>query len=307
MIINQNIININKFPQNQNFGRKNTIQRYLVQVRKEDLLPHETVVSLVNQMRAGDKTAKEKLVKGNKKLVEIMAKRYTHLGTLAREDLIQEGLIGLSKAIDRFDLNRGCHLVTYAPWWIRQAMNLAIKKFGHQIRITRDMLDDIVRFKEVRRKLINLSGKTPSIERLSEDTGFTPKYIERIKAAMRVNPKSLDSPPHVYDDEPNLLSKRLKDDSVDVFETVAAQELKVKISKLLSKLSPKQRTAVIMHLGLGGGEEMTLESIAQQQGCRYQAVQQAFNNGFAKLKQLAQERGLQEFLPSKNRSQCYNN
>lgn len=296
MIINRNTFNQNRFSSSQNFGAS-SVTKYLAHIKECDLLPHEEVVRLVEQMRAGNKEARQTMVSGHEPLVHKIVDRYLYWGTLQREDLVQEGMLGLLEAIKRFDTKRGCHFVTYATWWIRARISTALKNTARTIRIPVYMLDDTARLIKAEKKFTATQGKVPTDEELAQLTGFKPENIKVMKESKRLTPDSLDAPMGKRDDETFSLHRKVEDDSDDAnpLKVFEKKELNAKIHELLSKLSEKQREAVMMRLGFTGEEEMSFESIGTERGCSHQAARDTFNNGMKNIRHLSRRSGLQEF------------
>jgi RNA polymerase primary sigma factor len=239
--------------------------------------------------------AKEALTRANLRLVVYLARRLHGRG-LALGDLIQEGNIGLMRAVEKFDWRRGFKFATYASWWIRQAMTRAIADQGRTIRIPVHMGETAGQIARARRRAAQVSGREPTPEELAAKLGMP---LEKVEAAQRLarEPLSLDAPIVGGEEEDGRIGDLVEDrDAVMPFEAVALAGLREAAGRVLSDLTPREERILRMRFGVGTGAEHTLEEVGRQFGVTRERIRQIEAKALAKLRKSPHGRMLRSFL-----------
>jgi RNA polymerase primary sigma factor len=245
-------------------------------------LPREEVAALLSRVTKADEAvrlAKRQMAEANLRLVISIAKRYRHSG-LPLLDLVQEGNLGLLKAIDRFQYRRGFKFSTYATWWIRQAITRAIADRGRTIRIPVHVVERLNKVSRVRRTMTAQLGRDPSAEELARRTRIPAKKIRLVLDAAR-QPASLESPIG----EGVVLGDVLADPAVaSPVDDLLAEDLTVHVGQALTRLNPREREIVSLRFGIGGRETLTLEEIGQRLGLTRERIRQIEAQALRKLR-----------------------
>jgi RNA polymerase primary sigma factor len=269
------------------------VRLYLRQIGKVKLLTAEQEVSLAKRIERKDMEAKRKLTEANLRLVVSIARRYPGRG-LSLLDLIQEGNLGLIRAVEKFDYRRGYKFSTYATWWIRQAITRAIADQARTIRIPVHMVENINRFVRVQRQLLQDIGREPTREEIAAEMGVTAEKVREIQKISR-EPTSLHQ--LVGDDGDALLGDFIEDtDSVsppdEVDEIVQREEIVV----ALSLLTHRERSVLELRFGLEDGRPRTLEEVGREFDVTRERIRQIEAKTLAKLKAYHEVQPLREFL-----------
>ncbi len=236
------------------------VRMYLYEIGNIQLLEPEEEARLSELAIKGSIEAKNKLVESNLRLVVSIAKKYTSRG-MPLLDLIQEGNLGLIKAVERFDSNKGFKFATYATWWIRQAITRALADQSRTIRIPVHMVELINRVTKESRKLLQELGREPTTEELSKELKLSPEKIREVRR-ISLEPISLDL--HVGDDEENSLLEFIADDSAASPDTAAESALLTEqIHEILDTLSPRESRVLKLRFGLEDGRAYTLEEVGE--------------------------------------------
>jgi len=259
-----------------------SVRMYLSEIGKVKLLTAEEEVILARRIRVGDVTAKKKLMEANLRLVVSIAKKYIGRG-LSFLDLIQEGNLGLVRAVDKFDPERGFKFSTYATWWIRQAITRAIADQARTIRIPVHMVETINKFTHTQRRLVQELGREPLPEEIAAEVGMD---LKKVKHIMKISQDivSLDAP--VGSEEDSNLGDFIEDEnSVSPDEATNRQILKENIHEMLHYLSPREKKIIKMRYGLGDGVGHTLEQVGREFGVTRERIRQIEAKVLQKLRE----------------------
>ncbi len=269
------------------------VRMYLKEIGRVPLLTAEQEVSLAKRIERGDMAAKRALIEANLRLVVSIAKRYMGRGLLFL-DLIQEGNLGLMRAVDKFDYRRGYKFSTYATWWIRQAITRAIADQARTIRIPVHMVETINRLIRTQRAMIQDLGRDPSHEELAAKLEITPEKVREI-LKLSQEPVSMDTP--VGGEEDSSLADFIEDEISPVpTEAVTAKMRRQEVQELLETLSHRERKVLELRFGLRGEEPRTLEEVGQRFGVTRERIRQIEAKTLTKLKSYRDSRKLQEYI-----------
>lgn len=249
-----------------------SIQMYLRRIGDISLLSKEREAELAQRILNGDAAAKEEMIQSNLRLVVSIAKHYNNRG-LSFEDLIQEGNIGLIKAVEKFDHTRDFRFSTYATWWIRQAITRAISDTGRAIRIPVHMTEIIARISHVRREFNISENRDPTPEELSRILGIALEKVNDALAAIARQPVSIDAP--VGEEEDSQLGDFIPGDgSDDPFAIAVENSLHENIEKALGQLSEREAEVIRLRFGFADGRAHTLEEVGEQFGVTRERIRQ---------------------------------
>jgi RNA polymerase primary sigma factor len=259
-----------------------SVRMYLSEIGKVPLLSAQEEVDLARKVKKGDPVAKKQLVLANLRLVVSIAKKYIGRG-LSFLDLIQEGNMGLFRAVDKFDPDRGFKFSTYATWWIRQAITRAIADQARTIRIPVHMVETINKFTHTQRRLVQELGREPTPEEIAAELGLDMKKVKHIiKISQDI--VSLEAPVGAEDD--SKLGDFIEDvESVSPDEATHRQILKENIHEMLRYLSPREKKIIKMRFGLGDGVGHTLEEVGREFGVTRERIRQIEAKVLQKLKE----------------------
>ncbi len=270
------------------------IQVYLRNIGKEKLLNQAEEIELAKLILQGNSQAKQKLVQSNLRLVVSVAKRYQHRG-LPLLDLIQEGNLGLIKAAERFDPNRGFKFSTYATWWIKQSITRAIANKSQTIRLPIHVVERLNVINKTTYQLTQELGRKPSIEELSKYLNLSIKKLETILNATNT-PLSLDA---IYGqgDEDSSLKNLVEDLSTSKPDLLTENNLLLKdIHNVLKNLGPRERDIIVLRFGLDNGINRTYEEVGRMVGITRERTRQIELKALRTLKQLSKVRDLRDYI-----------
>src|SRR4051794_801294 len=263
-------------------GGQDAVRMYLRTIGRVPLLTRQDEVRLAKRVEMNDMSAKNALIEANLRLVVSIAKRYTGRG-LTLLDLIQEGNLGLIRAVEKFDWRRGFKFSTYATWWIRQAITRALADQSRTIRIPVHMVERMNRVARTRRALLQKLGREPSTEEIGELLEMQPKKVEEI-LKLGQEPVSLEAPVG-SDDGDASLGDFIEDSALDrPLEVVANRMRDADIQRVLDTLPWRERRVIELRYGLGKEDPMTLEDIGQEVGVTRERVRQIESKTLAMLK-----------------------
>src|ERR687885_382302 len=263
-----------------------SLQIFLRDISQRRLLTATEEVELAKRIERGDQEAKNRMIEANLRLVVANAKRYRGLG-LPFLDLIQEGILGLIRAVEKFDYRRGFKFSTYATWWIRQAMQRGLQHQARTIRIPVHIGQELSRLRAAERKLSAELGRDPTDAELASTLGIDPAHLDELRAAERV-PVSLETP--VGGEGEAELGELLAAEGPSPLEEVALELEEESIRRALERLDDTARRVIELRFGLGGAEPLTLREGAQKMGLSAEGVRELERRA---LRRLAEERELQ--------------
>ena len=269
------------------------VRMYLKEIGRVSLLTAEEEVSLARRIERGDFEAKRKLIEANLRLVVSIAKRYVGRGMLFL-DLIQEGNLGLIRAVEKFDYRKGYKFSTYATWWIRQAITRAIADQARTIRIPVHMVETINKLIRVQRQLLQDMGREPTPEEIGTEMGTTPQKVREILKISQ-EPVSLETP--IGEEEDSQLGDFIEDEEATVpIEAVSAIMQKEELNNVLNTLTHRERKVIELRFGLKGEHPRTLEEVGQTFGVTRERIRQIEAKTLTKLKAYRESQKLRDFL-----------
>ena len=270
------------------------VKMYLKEIGRVELLSHDEEIDLAKRILVGDEEAKKKLAAANLRLVVSIAKRYVGRGMLFL-DLIQEGNMGLIKAVEKFDYTKGFKFSTYATWWIRQAITRAIADQARTIRIPVHMVETINKLTRVQRQLIQELGREPSAEEISEKMdGMTPKKVREIQK-ISLEPVSLETP--IGEEDDSHLGDFIEDEGAMSPDDYAANELlKDELNEVLLELTDREEKVLRLRFGLDDGRTRTLEEVGKEFNVTRERIRQIEAKALRKLKHPSRSKRLKDFL-----------
>ena len=270
------------------------VKMYLKEIGRVELLSHDEEIDLAKRILVGDEEAKKKLAAANLRLVVSIAKRYVGRGMLFL-DLIQEGNMGLIKAVEKFDYTKGFKFSTYATWWIRQAITRAIADQARTIRIPVHMVETINKLTRVQRQLIQELGREPSAEEISEKMdGMTPEKVREIQK-ISLEPVSLETP--IGEEDDSHLGDFIEDEGAMSPDDYAANELlKDELNEVLLELTDREEKVLRLRFGLDDGRTRTLEEVGKEFSVTRERIRQIEAKALRKLKHPSRSKRLKDFL-----------
>ena len=269
------------------------VRMYLKEIGKVPLLSAEEEIDLAKRMELGDQEAKKRLAEANLRLVVSIAKRYVGRGMLFL-DLIQEGNLGLIKAVEKFDYRKGYKFSTYATWWIRQAITRAIADQARTIRIPVHMVETINKLIRVSRQLLQELGREPSPEEIAEEMNMP---VERVREILKISqePVSLETP--IGEEEDSHLGDFIQDDNVPVPADAAAFTLlKEQLVEVLGTLTEREQKVLRLRFGLDDGRARTLEEVGREFNVTRERIRQIEAKALRKLRHPSRSRKLKDYL-----------
>ena len=269
------------------------VRMYLKEIGKVSLLTADEEIELAQRMEKGDENAKKRLAEANLRLVVSIAKRYVGRGMLFL-DLIQEGNLGLSTAVDKFDYRKGYKFSTYATWWIRQAITRAIADQARTIRIPVHMVETINKLIRVSRQLLQELGREPSPEEIAEEMDMS---VDRVREILKISqePVSLETP--IGEEEDSHLGDFIQDDNVPVPADAAAFTLlKEQLIEVLGTLTEREQKVLRLRFGLDDGRARTLEEVGKEFNVTRERIRQIEAKALRKLRHPSRSRKLKDYL-----------
>ena len=269
------------------------VRMYLKEMGKISLLTADQEVEIATRIANGDESAREKLAEANLRLVVSIAKRYVGRGMLFL-DLIQEGNLGLIKAVEKFDYTKGYKFSTYATWWIRQAITRAIADQARTIRIPVHMVETINKLSRVKRQLLQELGRDPQPDEIAAEMGVSPEKVREIMKIAQ-DPVSLETP--IGEEEDSHLGDFIPDDDVPApAEAATATLLKEQLMDVLNTLTPREEKVLRLRFGIDDGHQRTLEEVGKEFNVTRERIRQIEAKALRKLRHPSRSRKLRDFL-----------
>lgn len=254
---------------------------YMNEIAKTDLLTHEEEIELAERIMQGDDAAREHMIRANLRLVIKIAKDYSRYG-LPLADLISEGNIGLMKAVERYDPEKGGKLSTYATWWIKQAIKRALSNQSKTVRLPVHMVDKIAHLRKITISLTEELNREPTDDELTEILGISRKKIALIKQAA-IRPTSMDAP--IAADSSTPFSETITDNNaINPIGALEAKEMHGELENLLKSLDQRETKIIGARFGLNGKKPLTLEEISRDFGVSRERIRQVQNIALAKMR-----------------------
>jgi RNA polymerase primary sigma factor len=269
------------------------VQMYLKEIGETPTLTAEEEKELAKRIEKGDQAAKEKLIKANLRLVVSIAKKYVgkspHMTLL---DLIQEGNIGLFRAVEKFDWRKGYKFSTYATWWIRQAITRALADQARTIRIPVHMVELLTKFNQVKRRLLQDLGREPLPEEIAAEMGIE---VDKVHHLIKISQGTVSLETPVGEDEEDTLSEFIKDEKIPLPSVEAARALlRERLKEILVDLTPRERKILEMRFGLKDGITHTLEEVGKEFGVTRERIRQIEAKALEKLREHREIKKLKE-------------
>ena len=274
-------------------GLDDPVKMYLKDIGRVPLLSADEEVDLARRMQENDESAKKRLSEANLRLVVSIAKRYVGRGMLFL-DLIQEGNLGLMKAVEKFDYEKGFKFSTYATWWIRQSITRAIADQARTIRIPVHMVETINKLTRVQRVLLQEFGREPTPEEIAEKMGVT---VERVREIQKIaqDPVSLETP--IGEEEDSHLGDFIEDEKTTTpSDSVAFTMLKEQLLGVLDTLTPREEKVLRLRYGIDDGKPRTLEEVGKEFNVTRERIRQIEAKALRKLRHPSRSKKLKDFL-----------
>ena len=263
------------------------LNRYLQEIGRIPLLTPPQEVELAGKIKNGDAAARERMINANLRLVVTIARDYTNLG-LPLLDLISEGNIGLTKAVERFDPAKGAKLSTYAMWWIKQSIKRALANQSKTIRLPVHLVDKLAKVRRVSLQMSDELGREPTDEELGEELGIATEKVARLKS-IGVRPASLDAT--IGADDSTEFGESVGDEEAQTpFELLRDRNLLDEMDGLLDVLDKREMKIISQRFGLDGGSPKTLENVAKNFGITRERIRQLQNIALTKLRRALRKR-----------------
>jgi len=280
---------------NDYLGFNNSLEFYLKRIKNNKLLSTREEVLLAQKVESGDLLAKEALIKSNLRLVISIAKNYLGKGLLFL-DLIQEGNLGLIKAVEKFNYRKGYKFSTYATWWIREAVTRALADNGRTIRLPAHIIEAINKISRVQKELFQKLGRKPKIEEIAERTNISPEKVRKVLQILEEKLVSLDS--KIKEEEEDLeLGIFVEDTKAELpLKEVGSSILRDKIAEILNTLNRREKKILMLRFGIYDGQPKTLEEIGREFGITKERIRQIESKALDKLRDSNRIENLKCFL-----------
>ena len=267
--------------------KESGIKIYLREIGQTPLLTPEQEISLAALIKKGDKEARSLMIRANLRLVVKIAHDYANLG-LPLLDLISEGNIGLMKAVERFDPEKGGKLSTYAAWWIKQSIKRALANQSKTIRLPVHLVDKISKMRRVSMQMSEELGREPTDDELADEVGMAVAKISQLKT-IAIRPASLDAP--ISEDDTTAFGEIVGDDSaLTPFELLRDKNMQEEVGDLLTVLDEREKKIIFARFGLNGGKARTLEEVGRKFGVTRERIRQLQNIALSKLRRALQKK-----------------
>jgi RNA polymerase primary sigma factor len=263
------------------------LNKYLQEIGRFSLLTPQEEIKLAKKIKKGDDAARERMINANLRLVVTIARDYVNLG-LPLLDLISEGNIGLTKAVERFDPTKGAKLSTYAMWWIKQSIKRALANQGKTIRLPVHLVDKVAKVRRVSLQIAEELGREPTDDELGEEVGIPGENVARLKS-LGIRPMSIDVP--ISNDDSTQFAEVIGDEEAHTpFEMLRDKNLLDEMDGLLSVLDKREKKIIAQRFGLEGEEPKILEEIGKSLGVTRERIRQLQNTALTKLRRALRKR-----------------
>ncbi len=292
-VIDEDISDVDSVLTSEGYGMDDPVRMYLKEIGKVKLLSQEEETELAKKMAEGDEGAKRKLSEANLRLVVSIAKRYVGRG-MQFLDLIQEGNLGLIKAVEKFDYTKGYKFSTYATWWIRQAITRAIADQARTIRIPVHMVETINKVMRVSRQLLQEKGHEPKAEEIAEVMNMP---VDKVRSIMKIaqEPVSLETP--IGEEEDSHLKDFIPDDDAPAPVDAASYTLlREQLAEVLTTLTPREAKVLKLRFGLEDGRQRTLEEVGKEFNVTRERIRQIEAKALRKLRHPSRSKKLKDFV-----------
>ena len=257
------------------------LNRYLREIGQIPLLTPQQEIELAAKIKKGDAAARERMINSNLRLVVTIAHDYANLG-LPLLDLISEGNIGLTKAVERFEPGKGAKLSTYAMWWIKQSIKRALANQSKTIRLPVHLVDKVAKVRRVSLQMSDELGREPTDDELGEEIGIPGDKVARLRS-VGIRPASLDAP--IGDDDSTKFGEMIGDEDAQTpFELLRDKNLRGEVDGLIEVLDDREKKIISQRFGLDGGQPKTLEDVSKDFGVTRERIRQLQNIALAKLR-----------------------
>ncbi|MGN1208097.1 MAG: sigma-70 family RNA polymerase sigma factor [Christensenellales bacterium] len=279
-----------------NIASDDPVKIYLKEIGKVPLLTCEEEIEIAKRIQIGDEEAKKILTESNLRLVVAIAKKYLSRNVLSFLDLIQEGNLGLLKAVEKFDYTRGFRFSTYATWWIRQHITRAIADQARLVRLPVHMVETINKLVRATKKLTSSLGREPTISELSEEMGIGEDKVAEIKK-ISMEPLSLEGPMGNDDSDNSKLADIIEDEtSISPYEATSRILLKERLFSVIDTLTPREQKVIRMRYGLDDGFPKTLEQVGLEFNVTRERIRQIEAKALRKLRNPSRSKRLKDFF-----------
>jgi RNA polymerase primary sigma factor len=263
------------------------LNRYLQEIGRFSRLTSQQEIELARKIKKGDAAARERMINANLRLVVTIARDYVNLG-LPLLDLISEGNIGLTKAVERFDPTKGAKLSTYAAWWIKQSIKRALADQSKTIRLPAHLVDKVAKVRRVSMQISDDLGREPTDDELGEELGIASDKVARLRS-LGIRPASLDAP--IADDDFTEFGQSVGDENAETpFEWLSDKNLRSEVKGLLEVLDKRELKIILQRFGLDGGKPKTLEDVGRDFGITRERIRQLQNTALTKLRRALRKR-----------------
>jgi len=272
----------------------NSLSYYLNEISKIPLLTREEEENLALRAKEGDPIAKEKLIKANLRFVVAVAKKYRNQG-IPLSDLINEGNIGLLMAIEKFDVTLGFHFISYAVWWIRQAILKSICEKSRMIRLPLNRANELLQIEKVRKRIESDTGEVPDIDVIANDLNLDSKTVKHL---LEISKETVSLESTIYDNkDPSILSDFIRDDKyVSPEQKLEKENLNSIINSVLDTLTQKEKDIIEHRFGLNGSISMSLKEIGKKYNLTKERIRQIEKKALTRLKHSTRSSKLQNFV-----------
>jgi len=263
------------------------LNRYLREIGRFPRLTPQQEIELAAKIKKGDAKAREQMINSNLRLVVTIAHDYANLG-LPLLDLVSEGNIGLTKAVERFEPGKGAKLSTYAMWWIKQSIKRALANQSKTIRLPVHLVDKVAKVRRVSLQMSDELGREPTDDELGEEIGIASEKVARLKS-LGIRPASLDAP--IGDDDSTEFGEVIGDEDAQTpFELLRDESLRSEVDGLIAVLDSREKKIISQRFGLDGGKPKTLEDVSKGFGVTRERIRQLQNIALGKLRRALSKR-----------------